>query len=154
MKRIKPYIVSLAVSLGTGGLSALLTRRSSEIYETLLQPPLSPPPWVFPVVWTLLYILMGVAAARVWTTEDPGREKALTLYGAQLLVNFFWPQIFFNAQRFGLALIWILLLWALVFLTQRSFARLDRTAGLLMLPYLLWVTFAAYLNAGVWILNR
>ena len=154
MKRIKPLVVSLIVSLGTGGLSALLTRRSTEIYETLRQPLLAPPPWVFPVVWTLLYILMGVAAWRVWQTEDPGREKALTLYGAQLLVNFFWPQIFFNARQFGLALVWIVVLWVLVLLTQRRFARLDRTAGWLLLPYLLWVTFATYLNAGVWILNR
>ena len=154
MKKRKPLILSLALSLGTGVLSALMTRQSPEVYQSLIQPPLSPPPWVFPVVWTLLYILMGVAAYRVWITDDPGRERALTLYGAQLLFNFFWPQIFFNARKYGLALLWIVVLWVLVLLTQRRFARIDRTAGWLMLPYLLWVTFAAYLNAGVWYLNR
>ena len=154
MKKWKPLIISLAVSLGTGLLAALLTRQSPEVYESLIQPPLSPPPWVFPVVWTLLYILMGIAAYRVWVTDDPGRERALTLYGAQLLFNFFWPQIFFSARLYGLALIWIVVLWVLVLLTQHRFARIDRTAGILMLPYLLWVTFAVYLNAGVWYLNR
>lgn len=154
MKKWKPLIISLAVSLGTGALAALLTRQSPEVYESLIQPPLAPPSWVFPVVWTLLYILMGIAAYRVWVTDDPGRERALTLYGAQLLFNFFWPQIFFSARLYGLALIWIIVLWVLVLLTQRRFARIDRTAGILMLPYLLWVTFAVYLNAGVWYLNR
>lgn len=153
MKEKKPLIVSLALSLGVGALSALLTRRSMELYETVIQPPLSPPSWVFPVVWTILYILMGVAAWLVWRSDDPGREGALTFYAAQLLFNFFWPQIFFNARWFGIALVWILALWVLVFLTWRRFARIDRTAGRLMLPYVIWVTFAAYLNAGVWYLN-
>jgi len=154
MKKWKPLILSLAISLGTGALAALLTRQSPEVYASLIQPPLAPPSWVFPVVWTLLYILMGIAAYRVWVTDDPGRERALTLYGVQLLFNFFWPQIFFSVRLYGLALIWIIVLWVLVLLTQRRFARIDRTTGLLMLPYLLWVTFAVYLNAGVWYLNR
>lgn len=154
MKEKKPLILSLIVSLGTGALSALLTRRSTELYGSVIQPPLSPPAWVFPVVWTALYILMGVAAYLVWRSDDPGRERALTFYGAQLLLNFFWPQIFFNARQFGFALVWIIVLLALVVLTTRAFARIDKTAGWLMLPYVLWVAFAAYLNAGVWYLNR
>ena len=154
MKEKKPLILSLVISLGTGALAALLTRQSMGVYDDVLRPPLSPPGWVFPVVWTVLYVLMGIAAWRVWRTPDPGRERALTLYGAQLLLNFFWPQIFFNAQKFGFALLWIIALWVLVFLTQRSFRRIDRTAGWLFLPYVVWVTFAVYLNAGVWYLNR
>ena len=154
MKEKKPLIVSLAVSLGVGALSAFLTRDSTSIYRTLAQPPLSPPGWVFPVVWTILYILMGVAAYLVWRTDDPGRESALTWYGAQLLFNFLWPQIFFNGRAFGYALAWIAVLWLLLLVTQRRFARIDRTAGALLIPYLAWVTFAAYLNAGVWYLNQ
>ena len=154
MKEKKPLILSLALSLGVGALSAFLTRDSMKLYGNVIQPPLSPPPWVFPLVWTVLYILMGVAAYLVWRTENPARETALAWYGAQLLFNFFWPQLFFNARSFGYALAWIIGLWLLVLITQRRFARIDRTAGLLLLPYLVWVTFAVYLNAGVWYLNQ
>ncbi len=154
MKKIKPLLLSLAVSLGTGALSALLTRRSMALYESVVRPPLSPPSWLFPVVWTILYILMGVAAYWVWRSDAPGRERALTLYGAQLLLNFFWPQIFFNARKFGFALLWIAALLVVLILTVRAFRRVDRPAGWLMLPYVLWVAFASYLNAGVWYLNR
>ena len=154
MKDKKPLVASLAVSLGVGGLSALLTRKSMEKYAFLDQPPLAPPGWVFPVVWTALFILMGVAAWRVWERDGPGRKKALTLYGAQLVFNFLWTLIFFNAGRYGLALVWLVVLWGLVLATLACFWREDAVAGKLMIPYLVWVTFAAYLNAGVWVLNR
>ena len=114
MKDKKPLVASLAVSLGVGGLSALLTRKSMEKYAFLDQPPLAPPGWVFPVVWTALFILMGVAAWRVWERDGPGRKKALTLYGAQLVFNFLWTLIFFNAGRYGPALVWLVVLWGLV----------------------------------------
>ena len=154
MKEKKPLIVSLLISLGTGALSALLTHRAMKLYDMTLQPPLSPPDWVFPVVWTILFALMGVAAWRIWRTDAPEREEALVLYGVQLAFNLVWSLIFFNARRFGFALIWLAALWGLILATVRRFYRLDRTAGRLMVPYLVWVTFAAYLNAGVWWLNR
>ena len=153
MKRWKPLVISLAVRLGVGALSAILTRRSMDLYKLVERPPLSPPAWVFPAAWTILYVLMGIAAWLVWRTGDPDREGALTWYGAQLLFNFFWPQIFFGARQLGFALVWIIALWVLVFITQRRFARIDRTAGRLLLPYLVWTAFAVYLNAGIWYLN-
>ncbi len=154
MTRKKPLIVSLLISLGVGGLSALLTREGMKAYDLAIQPPLSPPDWVFGVVWTILYALMGIAAYRIWLTGSGERSGALGLYAAQLLFNFVWSLIFFNARRYGFALLWLAVLWLLILLTVIRFSRLDRTAGRLMIPYLVWVTFALYLNAGVWVLNR
>ena len=154
MIKIKPLAVSLAISLGVGGLSALLTKDSMEEYALLNQPPLSPPGWVFPVVWTILFILMGIAAYLVWIENSPGRSGALWLYGVQLAFNFLWTIIFFNTERRGFALIWLIILWFLILATILRFRRESQTAWKLMVPYILWVTFAAYLNAGVWYLNR
>lgn len=152
----KPYIMSVLIALAVGGLSALLSMNGMELYEaTITKPALTPPGWVFSVVWTILYVLMGISAVRVWLTKDSvARSRGLNLYVAQLIVNFFWSLIFFNAQAFGFAVIWLLLLWVLVFLMIRQFYKVDRLAALLQIPYLIWLTFAAYLNIGVWILNR
>ena len=152
--KIKPLEISLAVCLGTGGLSALLTKDSMEEYAFLDQPPLAPPGWVFPVVWTALFILMGVAAYLVWIENGLGRSRALGLYGAQLAFNFLWTIIFFNTDRRLFALVWLLILWGLILATILAFRRESDTAWKLLIPYELWVTFAAYLNAGVWYLNR
>ncbi len=154
MVKYKPLAISLAISLGVGGLSALVTKDSMEKYAFLDQPPLAPPGWVFPVVWTALFILMGVAAYLVWVENGPERKRMLWLYGIQLAVNFFWTIIFFNGQKFAFALVWLLILWGLILATLLSFRKENKTAGNLLIPYLAWVTFAAYLNAGVWYLNR
>ncbi|MCD7844656.1 MAG: tryptophan-rich sensory protein [Oscillospiraceae bacterium] len=154
MVKAKPAIVNLVIALGVGGLSAWLTRDAMAVYGTLRQPPLSPPGWVFPVVWTVLFVLMALAASMVWTAAAPGRDGALTLYGVRLLFNFLWTLLFFSAQKYGFALLWLVVLWVLILLTAVQFYRQTRPAGYLMLPYLLWVTFAGYLNAGVWLLNR
>lgn len=151
----KPLIVSLAASLGVGGLSALLTSSEMSIYEGLNRPPLSPPGWVFGVVWTILFVLMGIAAYLAWQADTGDqRRRAIWFYAVQLAFNFVWTLIFFNARLYGFALIWLIILWVLILLTTIQFYRLRPAAGWLMLPYLLWVTFAGYLNAGVWLLNR
>ena len=151
--RKKSLILSLALSLATGGLSGWLTRDSMDLYGRLRQPPLSPPGWVFPVVWTILFILMGVAAWMIWEEGGPVREVPLRLYAIQLFLNFVWPLLFFNGRLYGFALVWIVFLWALILLTAIRFWRVRPVAGWLMVPYLLWVSFATYLNAGVWWLN-
>jgi len=139
-----------------GLLSGWLTREGTQIYaETIVKPPLSPPGWVFPVVWTVLYALMGISAARVWlAAPSKARNLGLNLFVAQLIVNFFWSPIFFNLQAFGLAFFWLLLLWGLVLWMILRFRKVDSLAAKLQIPYLLWLTFAAYLNLGVWYLNR
>ena len=126
-----------------------------ERYGMLRQPPLSPPGWVFPVVWTGLFALMGVSAWRIWhKTSGKRRTKALILYGIQLAVNFAWPILFFRLGAYGPAFFWLLLLLALVALMIARFREIDKIAALLQIPYLLWLVFAGYLNAGIWLLNR
>lgn len=139
-----------------GAVSGWLTRDGTEIYQTMLQkPPLSPPGIVFPIVWGILYALMGIGEARVYLApESRERTRSLLLYFVQLMFNFFWSIVFFNFQRFGFALVWLLVLWVLILWMVLTFRRVDKTAALLQIPYLLWVTFAAYLNFGVWRLNR
>ena len=123
--------------------------------QTIVEPPLSPPGWVFPVVWTLLYALMGTGAARIYLAPpSKARSLGLNLFIVQLVVNFFWSPIFFNLQIFGLAFFWLLLLWGLVLWMILAFRKVDPLAAKLQIPYLLWLTFAAYLNLGVWYLNR
>ena len=140
---------------GVGALSGWLSREGSRIFsEAVSQPPLSPPAWVFPVVWTILYTLMGISAARIsLAPQSRERSTGLNLFVAQLIVNFFWSLIFFNAQAYGLAFFWLLLLWGLVLAMILTFHQVDPLAAKLQIPYLLWLTFAAYLSFGVWLLN-
>lgn len=152
----KALIICLLIPLAVGGLAAWLTMDSMAQFAALAQPPLSPPGWVFPVVWTILYLLMGWASFLIWKSGAPqaAKKRALGLYGAQLAVNFVWPLLFFRAGLYGFALIWLVILLVLVAETMLAFGRIDRRAAWLLATYLLWLLFAAYLNAGVWLLNR
>ena len=150
-KTLKTKIIFVLISLGVGALSAFLTRDSMDIFDTVTKPPLAPPAVVFPIVWTILFILMGLGAARVYLKE-PG-SKALYIYGINLAVNFFWSNIFFNMRAFGFAFIWLLLLIAVVVLMIISFFRIDKLAAYLQLPYLLWLLFAGYLNLFIYLAN-
>lgn len=154
MIKLKLLIVNLIIPLGVGGISAWLTGDSMEVYKGVRQPPLSPPGWVFPVVWTILFTLMGIAAYIVFMKNSESGRRALVVYGVQLAVNFVWPLLFFSAQWFAAAFYWLIGLWLLIALTLVLFYKESRVAGLLLIPYLLWVSFAAYLNFGVWVLNR
>jgi tryptophan-rich sensory protein len=126
-----------------------------EWYPALVKPSWNPPSWVFGPAWTLLYLLMSVAAWRVWQHRTlPGARSALVLFFVQLALNALWSVLFFGLHSPGLALAEIMALWVCLVLVQRSFWRLDRTAGWLWLPYLAWVTFAAGLNCAIVTLNR
>lgn len=148
----KNLITCLAIPLAVGGLSALLTQNSMAAFNTINKPALTPPGWLFPVVWTILYILMGIASYLVLTSEKPN-ETALTVYGIQLIFNFFWSIIFFNLELYLFAFIWLVVLWLLILKTTILFYQISKLAGILMLPYLLWVTFAGYLNFSIYLLN-
>lgn len=145
----------IAIPLLVGGLASFLTRGGMGIFMQLNQPPLSPPGWVFGVVWTILYILMGVSSYLVIQSgaEEEEINKALSVYVYQLIVNFLWPTFFFNFGWFFFAFLWLVLLWVLVFIMIRRFYDISKLAGILQIPYLIWLTFAAYLNLGVWLLN-
>ena len=153
--KLKPLLANLLIPLGVGGLSALLTSGSMDFYETIQKPPLSPPDTVFPIVWTILFLLMGVSAYLVWVERRSRyRLGALRVYGVQLAVNFIWPLLFFCARAFLVSLIWIVLLVVLIVVMVVRFHRVRPLAAWLQIPYLLWVGFATYLNFGVWLLNR
>lgn len=152
----KLYAFWILLAEAVGALSGWLTRKGVRTYqETIVQPPLSPPGMVFPIVWGILFALMGVGAARIYASPpSAARSRSLRLFGVQLTFNFFWSILFFNLQLFGLAFLWLIALWGLILWMIRVFRKVDPLAALLQIPYLLWVTFAGYLNAGVWFLNR
>lgn len=154
-KTWKIYAFWIILAEAVGALSGWLTRNGMKAYtETVAQPPLSPPSWLFPIVWTILYALMGIGAARIsLAPKSKERSLGLNLFVIQLIVNFFWSPIFFNAQAFGTALLWLILLWLLVLAMILVFRKVDKPAGNIQIPYLFWLTFAAYLNYGVWQLN-
>ena len=150
----KKRLLCWAIPLAVGGLATLLSGGMGS-YQVMNQPPLSPPGWVFPIVWTVLYLLMGEASYRILVSgaDQAQVKRALTAYGVQLLLNFLWPLVFFGAQMYLTAFILLIALWAAIFITMRWFSQIDEKAGDLLLPYLLWVTFAGYLNLGVFLLN-
>lgn len=148
----KNLILCLALPLAVGCLSVLLTRNNMETFESMNKPFLAPPGWLFPVVWTILYILMGIASYLV-LTSGKSNNTALTVYGIQLAFNFFWVIIFFNLELYLFAFIWLVLLWLLILKMTNLFHRVSKPAGYLILPYLLWVTFAGYLNFSIYLLN-
>ena len=155
MKKTR-YFRWIFLTEAVGILSGILSRQGTADYEQIaVKPALTPPGIVFPIVWTVLYALMGIGAARVAAASDSHiRSRGLNLFVLQLVMNFFWSLIFFNAQAYGFALIWLLVMWALILAMIAAFFSVDRLSALLQIPYLLWVTFAAYLNYGVWMLNR
>ena len=147
----KKLIFSIAFPLLVGGGAGFLTRDSVEIYGMMNKPPLSPPGWLFPIVWTILYILMGISSYIIMTSQGESQKinQALKTYYVQLFVNFMWPIFFFSFQWYGLALLWLLLLWILVVRMTKQFGEISKLAAYLNIPYLLWLTFALYLNGGV-----
>ena len=149
------YVIGIAIPLAVGALSGFLTMGAMESFqESVNQSALTPPGIVFPVVWTVLYTLMGISSARIYLARpSEERTKGLTIYVFQLIFNFFWSLFFFNMRAFGFSLLWILALWALIGLMILSFRKVDPLAAGLQIPYFLWVTFATYLTFTVWRLN-
>ena len=153
--KIKPYDVSILLTLAVGGLIGFLTSMGMDSFDALTKPPLTPPSFLFPIVWTVLFILMGVGAARIFMTEPTAaRNRALIVYVVQLAVNFFWSIIFFNLQAYAFAFFWLILLWVLILTMIYLFCKVDKPAALIQIPYAIWVTYAGYLNLMIWLMNR
>lgn len=154
-KNWKTYALFVGITLFIGALSALFSRNGMEGFqENVTQPLLSPPMILFPVVWTVLYILMGVGATRVYLEgAKVGKNRCLNLYVVQLVFNFFWSLIFFNARAYGFAFLWLLILLFLVIWMTFCFWKTDKLSGILQIPYILWLLFAVYLNFAIWQLN-
>lgn len=149
---MKNLIISLLISLGVGGLSALVTGGSMDTYMFLVKPPLAPPSIVFPIVWTILFILMGISSYMIYESGD--YNSSLKTYLLQLGINFVWPILFFVLDYRLLALLWIILLDIVVIIMIKRFYDVNKTAAYLQIPYLIWILFATYLNFGFYILNR
>lgn len=138
----------------TGLLGGLFSGTTGETYTSIIKPPLSPPGWLFGIVWPVLYLLMGIAAYIIYQApQSSEQKKAIVVFWVQLFVNFLWPIIFFRFEWYWVSVAVILLLDALVFLTAGWFYKINKAAGYLMIPYLLWLLFATYLNIGVAVLN-
>ena len=152
---ILPFALSIALALGVGLLSALITKDSMDIYSEINVPPLSPPTWLFPVVWSVLYVLMGISAAIVYVkAADPeDLRKPMTYYLVSLALNFVWSIVFFNGRTFFAALCILLALLYFIVKTITEYFKISKPAALLQLPYALWVAFAGYLNVGIWLIN-
>ncbi len=156
MKKYKPYVISILIALLVGGLSALSTKGSMDIYKTLNSPPLSPPSVLFPIVWSILFVLMGISAALVYvkgTKEGKEIKKALTLYSVNLIMNFLWSIIFFNLRMYLFSAIWLVGLIIVIYLMIKEFKKISPISAYLQIPYLLWCIFALYLNIGIYLLN-
>lgn len=154
-QKIALFILCVLIPLFVGQLSSALTAENISILDSLDKPPLFPPDLIFPIVWTILYILMGIASYLVLVSNaDPNDiVDAISAYLLQLAVNFFWSIFFFNFQAFLFSFLWLVLLWILVALTIYNFAQVSKTAAYLMIPYLVWITFAGYLNLSIFLLN-
>ena len=153
--KLKTLIGAVLLPLAVGAAAGILTMDGMAVFAAVKKPPLSPPGWLFPIVWTLLYIMMGIASALVWSANISPlrRDRALSFYTLQLTANFVWPLIFFGMEMYLVAALWLVLLWLLSAITTLLFYYIAPKAGKLMLPYMLWLSFALYLNVGVWILN-
>lgn len=156
LKKIKTYAVGILIPVAVGLLAAFLTRDSMDIYQSIVKPKLAPPGILFPIVWTVLYVLMGIGSVLIYNSDVNKNDKnqALILYGLQLAVNFFWSILFFNQRAFLASLLWLILLWILIIAMILSFKKINKTAAWLQIPYLLWVTFAGYLNLMIYLLNK
>lgn len=153
--KLKIYGIFILLTEAVGAVAGLLTALGMEKYAAAEKPALTPPAFLFPIAWSILYALMGAGITRVWLTEESGeRSRALRLYGVQLFMNFMWSIFFFNFQAYGFAFFWLLILLLFIIFMTFSFSRVDKISGYLQIPYILWVSFAAYLNLMVWLLNR
>ena len=154
LKKYKPYLRSIAFPWAVGGISAFITMKGMPYYEMQEKPFFTPPNFVFPIVWTILYTLMGISAAKVGMSSDPKKKEALRTYYLQLAVNFLWSVLFFGFHSYFLAFLSLLLLIILIINMIKEFAQIELNAAKLQIPYLIWCCFAAILNFSVWWLNR
>jgi len=151
--KLKELIISIVIPLAVGGISSLLSMNGFKEFETIPKPAFTPPGILFPIVWTILYILMGVSSYLVYNTSCKNKYKALRVYAIQLFFNFLWSILFFSFKLYWFSFIWLIVLWALIIVMIYRFYNCKKSAGILQIPYLLWVTFAGVLNAAVALLN-
>lgn len=151
IKNLSDFIIAVLIPLAVGAVSALFSGSMS--YAVLNKPSLSPPSYLFPIVWTILYILMGISSYIIYSSDDAGKRKALAVYALQLIFNFFWSIFFFGFSEYLFAFIWLIALIILIAVMIYQFYKISPLAAYLQIPYLLWCLFAAYLNYTIYVLN-
>lgn len=150
----KHLIIAVFIPLAVGGISSLIVGSGFDVYsEAVTKPPMSPPDWLFPVMWTILYILMGISSYLVYEKDTTEAKQPLAVYAIQLAMNFMWPILFFSLSAYLFSFILLIILWSLAITMTVMFYRVSKLAGMLQIPYILWLTFAAYLNLSVFLLN-
>ncbi|WP_160673437.1 TspO/MBR family protein [Clostridium sp. C8-1-8] len=149
-------LISILVALGGGIVIGFITSASEKQYLNLAKPIFSPPSWLFPIVWTILYLLMAIAAYRVYELKQQGINinNALLFYSIQLILNFLWPLIFFKLRLYGLAFIELVILFIFIIITFIKFIKVDKISSILLVPYMLWVAYAGALNFFIWMMNE
>jgi tryptophan-rich sensory protein len=155
--KIIPLIISIAIPLLIGNLTSVLIPNMNSIYENLVKPFFAPPSIVFPIVWTILYVLMGIASYKVYILKYNNIDvsSAIFVYAIQLLLNSLWTLIFFGLRLYGIAFIQLILLFFFVLLTiKRFYEKRGKKSALLLLPYLIWIIYAGTLNFFIWMLNE
>ena len=152
-KGVLPLIMCLLIPVVVGGVSSLLTSDAMSYFASVNKPPLAPPGWLFPIVWTILYLLMGFASYMLYISDSDMGTNGLIIYGIQLIFNFCWSILFFRFEWYWIAAIWLLIMWALIICLIGISKKVSTVATLCLIPYLLWTTFAAYLNIGIAWLN-
>lgn len=153
VKNLKILIISILIPIIVGLLSYFFTEESMTQYNYFTKPSISPPTIIFPIVWTILYVLMGISSYRIYISKKTGSGSALLLYALQLIFNFFWSIIFFNYSNYLFAFIWLIIMIILIICMIFKFYKIDKFSAYLQIFYLLWSLFAAYLNFSVYLLN-
>ncbi len=157
VKNIITLIIAVAIPLVVGGVSAALTNGTMTTFNSVKKPPLSSPGWLFPIAWSILYILMGIASYLIFKINDEGfagnRKMFLIVYFVQLVFNFFWTIIFFNMKQYYFAFGWLVVMWILILICIVQAFKMSKVAGWMLIPYILWSTFAGYLNLSIAIMN-
>lgn len=154
LKKIEPLIISILFPLAVGVVSSLFGNSNNSMYQQLVQPKLSPPGFIFPIVWTILYILMGISAYLISSSNHPKKKEALKIYYIQLFFNFFWSIFFFRFGWYLFAFVWLIAMIILIVRMIAAFKQISPLAAYLQIPYLIWAIFAAYLNFMIYYLNR
>lgn len=151
--KLKSLILNILIPLGVGGFSAIITKGSMTIYKNMSLPVFAPPSQLFPIIWTILFIIMGISSYIIYVSKSPNKRLALIIYSFQLFFNFIWPIIFFNLKMYTLAFIWLLLLLIIIITIIIKFYKISKIAAYIQIPYLLWCVFASILNFYILIKN-
>lgn len=151
---IKKLLFFIAIPLLIGILASVICKNDFKLFQSINKPPLSPPAWLFPLIWSILYILMGISSYSVYLTQHSVATTCMIIYFIQLFANFIWTILFFKFKQYLFSFLWIILLLFTITKMTICFYSVDKKSGILQIPYIAWVCFASYLNIAIYYLNK